>query len=213
MTVAALQALIDSEIPGIRRLPAPRLTSITSRGGSNVDASTAVAVSMYRGGETVAAITEATGLTPDRIGAAVTAAGALFVADPAPTAPAPPQEQAAEALIAWGMQHPASRMQRLADQARTALADLQQAQRKEREVTAAEEQLQQAKQLLAAAEEALRTAKGARPPAAASDARPDRDEAALIRAWAREHGEQVGSVGVIPRRLVDAYRAATRDAA
>ncbi|MCC9307734.1 Lsr2 family protein [Kitasatospora sp. RB6PN24] len=163
-----------------------------------MDAETAVAVSMYKDGATIAAITEATGLTQDQLAAAVTATGIPFAARTAAADPA-------GALIAWGMQHQSSRMQRLAEQARAALADLQQAQRREAVVSAAENRVQQAKEQLLAAEQALRAAKGSSATSAPSRSRPDRVEGARIRAWAREHGHQVGTAGIIPRHVVDAY--------
>jgi hypothetical protein len=207
MTIAALRALIDAEIPGIRRLPAPRLnrTPTTDRGGPTVDTETAVAVSMYKNGATVAAITDATGLTQNQLAEAVTATGTVFTTREQPTA------GPVGSLIAWGMQHPSSRMQRLAEQARTALTGLQHAQRTEAVVQAAEDRVQQAKQQLADAEQALRAAKGTNAPARSSEAskpRPDRAEYGRIRTWARKNGHQVGIAGVIPRQVVDAYRAA-----
>ncbi|WP_377271878.1 histone-like nucleoid-structuring protein Lsr2 [Peterkaempfera sp. SMS 1(5)a] len=130
----------------------------------------------------------------------------------------PKPEQAkpnsAEALIAWGMQHPSARMNRLAGQARTALADLQQSQRKEAAVSTAEEHVQKLKRQLAEAEKALRVAKGtngASSPAAKATPvadRPARDELDTIRTWARENGHEVADRGRIPRNVVDAYRAA-----
>ncbi len=164
----------------------------------------AVAVSMYKAGETVAAIITATGLDQDEIADAVRAAGHHFFAEPQDGSPAAPARNTPQGLIAWGMQHPSQRMQRLADQARTALADLQQARRREAVVTAAEERVRDAKQALADAQNALRTAKGT----VAAPGRPDRAEAAAIRAWAPGHGHHVGTAGMIPRAVVDAYRAA-----
>jgi alkaline phosphatase len=218
MTIAALRAIQDGEFPEVRRLPAPRLNR-TPRKEEQVDTQTAVAVSMYKHGETVAAITQATGLTQDQIGAAVTATGVPFVADrytiraTGPELPPPAKTAApstAEALIAWGMGHGSPRVQRLADQARAALADLQQAQRKEAAVTGAEELVRRAEQQLADAKAALRTAKGSSAPATAGTTsdRPTTEECAAIRAWARENGVEVGAVGTPARRVIDAYRAA-----
>jgi hypothetical protein len=167
---------------------------------------------MYDDNEPLTEITRATGLTQTQIGKAVTAAGRPFIVLRESASPsAEPELVTAAALIAWGMQHPNSRMNRLADQARTALADLQQAQRRSTAVSAAEERLREAREQVAAAEEALRAAKGTKAPAPTPVAgtRPDKAEAALIREWAREHGHPVGTVGVISRDLVDAYRAAT----
>ncbi|KDN83449.1 hypothetical protein [Kitasatospora cheerisanensis] len=90
----------------------------------------AVAVSMYKAGETVAAIIDATGLDQDEIADAVRAAGHHFFAEPQDGSPAAPARNTPQGLIAWGMQHQSPKMQRLADQARTALADLQQARRR-----------------------------------------------------------------------------------
>ncbi|MFI9304814.1 histone-like nucleoid-structuring protein Lsr2 [Kitasatospora aureofaciens] len=173
-----------------------------------MNAETAVAVSMYKAGETVAAIIEATGLTQDEIGAAVTRAGNVFFAETVQQGSSAP---AAAALITWGMEHSNARIQRLADQARTALADLQQARRREQVVTAAEERVRQAEQQLAEARQALRNAKGR--PAETTELRPDKAELAEIRAWAAEHGHQVAPVGLVPRAVVDAYRAAQQETA
>lgn len=174
-----------------------------------MDTQTAVAVSMYKTGETVATIIEATGLTQDQIGAAVTASHIPFVADRATDGPAPVP---ASVLISWGMQHSNARIQRLADQARAALADLQQAQRREQVVSAAEERVRLAEQQLADARRALRDAKG-RPVEAADGARPDRAELAAIRTWAADSGHQVAPVGLIPRAVVEAYRTAQQEPA
>ncbi|MFD0404988.1 histone-like nucleoid-structuring protein Lsr2 [Kitasatospora sp. NPDC127116] len=175
-----------------------------------MDTETAVAVSMYKAGETVAAIIEATGLNQDEIGAAVTKNGNVFFAEtPQPEQAAAP---AAAALITWGMGHANARIQRLADQARAALADLQQARRREQVVSAAEEGVRQAEQLLANARRALRDAKG-RPAEATHSGRPDRAELAEIRTWAAAHGHQVAPVGLIPRAVVDAYRTAQQEPA
>lgn len=199
MTVAALRALIDSELPDVVRPPAPRIRPRTPKEGP-VNAEEAVAVSMYKDGEDLDTITAATGLTQDEIGAAVTATGTPFVVGRGMA----PSGAPVQSLIAWGMQHPSSKLQRLADQARTALADLQQAQRREAVVTAAEEQVQKLRQALSDAEANLRKAKGA----PVQSGRPDRAEAAQIRAWAAAAGHTVAPVGLVPRAVVDAYRAA-----
>lgn len=167
-----------------------------------MDTATAVAVSMYKTGETVAAIVEATGLTQDEIGAAVTSTGTPFVADRGQP-PAAPGLAAAE-LITWGMQQSAGRMQRLAETARIALADLQHAKRQAEVVAAAEEQVRTAKERLAAAEQALRTAKsGGGAPSSSTTSDPAENK--LIRAWARERGHHVAVGGIIPRHIVSAY--------
>ncbi|WP_457028079.1 Lsr2 family DNA-binding protein [Kitasatospora sp. P5_F3] len=208
MTIAALRALIDSALTDTHQRPA------STGGPSTVDTQTAVAVSMYRDGETVPVITRATGLTQDQIGAAVAASGTLFVAGrtdstPPPASTAGPTRSLTPAeLITWGMQHDSPRMHRLADQARTALADLQQAQRRAAVVAAAEAQVQQARQQLADAEQALRSAKGTRAATVPAGPKPDRAMYGQIRAWASENGHRVAVAGVIPRHVVDAYHAA-----
>lgn len=173
-----------------------------------MDSAATHAVAMYKAGDPIANITADTGLTEHQIAAAVTRSGTPFITEKTANTAKP---SASDSLIAWGMQHANTRMQRLAEQARTALADLQQAQRKEAVVTAAEERLAEARQQLADAEQALRTAKGSASPASSSN-RPDKAEAALVRAWARDNGHQVGTAGVVPRHLVDAYRAAVTPA-
>lgn len=194
MTIAALNRLLDRTDP---RPSPPQLPA----GGSTVDTATAVAVSMYKTGEPVAAIIEATGLTQDQVGAAVTSAGTPFVADRGQP-PATPGLAAAE-LITWGMRQPAGRMQRLAETARVALADLQHAKRQAEVVAAAEAQVRAAKERLATAEQALRTAKSGS--SAPSSSTSDPAENKLIRAWARERGHHVAVGGIIPRHIVNAY--------
>jgi hypothetical protein len=132
----------------------------------------------------------------------------------APTTEAEPVTiSVAEMLMAWGMQHDSSRMQRLAGQARAALAELQQAKRREAAVSDAEARVQRARQQLAAAEKALKAAKGGTPastPAAKAVAADDasKEERAEIRAWARAQGMEVADQGRIPRDVTAAYRAA-----
>ncbi|KDN86718.1 Lsr2 family DNA-binding protein [Kitasatospora cheerisanensis] len=209
MTIAALRTLVDAELPDVQRPTAPRIRPTNRpRGGPAVDTERAIAVSMYKTGEYIATITQATGLGQDEIAAAVEEAGYKFAPDAPGDEPTDPAADTAETLIAWGMRHSSARMQRLADQARTALADLQQASRREAVVTAAEEKVHAAEQALAAARDELRAAKGA--PAASG--RPDRAEAAAIRAWANQHGHTVGTFGMIPAPIVAAYRAANKEA-
>lgn len=171
-----------------------------------MDTATAVAVSMYKDGSNVADIIEATGLTQDQIGAAVTRTGTVFHADAVPLRPA----LVASELISWGMEHPAARMRKLAETARAALADLQQAKRLAEVVAAAEAKVTAARERLEAAEKVLRAAKSGA--GTTTSAGRDTTENRLIRAWARERGHHVAGGGIIPRAIVDAYRAAQQEA-
>jgi uncharacterized protein YgbK (DUF1537 family) len=130
------------------------------------------------------------------------------VASREPATPAEPVPWSATSLIDWGRRHSNSRIQRQAEQARAALANLQQAQRKEAVVSAAEERLRELQQQVAEAEQALREAKGLGAPTTVTVPRADGNEAALIRTWAREQGYPVNDRGVLPTRVVLEYRAA-----
>ncbi|GAA1977185.1 Lsr2 family DNA-binding protein [Kitasatospora viridis] len=169
-----------------------------------MDAETAVAVSLYKNGATVADIAEVTGLTQHELAAAVTGTGAPF-------AVRTPTNDPSGMLITWGQQHGTKGMQRLAETARNALAGLQEAHRNEAVVEAARARVRAAREQLATAEQALRTAQGTAPKKSAAAApavpRPDRAEGALIREWARARGHQVGSAGAIAQDLIVAYRA------
>lgn len=131
--------------------------------------------------------------------------------DPADSVPA-----TAEALIEWGAAQQSSRLQTLAGKARAALTDLRQAAARESKVAAAEDRIARLKAQLANAEKDLRAAKGT--PAAAKAGSSSKPEPAedypAIRAWAREHGVDVGAVGRPARAVIEAYHAAqARDVA
>lgn len=123
--------------------------------------------------------------------------------------PAAEPPSTAEALIAWGAAHPITRIQGLAAKARAALADLRQASEREGKVAAAEARIARIKAQLVNAEQDLRAAKGATAAKAADPAKvgPVEDYPA-IRAWAREHGVDVGAVGRPARAVIDDYHAA-----
>lgn len=131
----------------------------------------------------------------------------------APAGPAAEPPSTADALIAWGAAHPTTRVQGLAAKARAVLNDLRQASEREGKVAAAEDRIARIKAQLANAEQDLRAAKGT---AAAKAAAPVQvgpaEDYAAIRAWAREHGVDVGKVGRPARAVIEAYHAAHADA-
>jgi hypothetical protein len=130
-----------------------------------------------------------------------------------PTTPAPAPSATAEALIAWGTAHASSRVQALAGKASGALADLRQAYERDSKVQAAEAKIARLKAQLANAEKDLRAAKGTAPAKSTSTPTPGpAEDYKAIRAWAREHGVEVGAVGIPTRAVMDAYHAAHADA-
>ncbi len=106
-----------------------------------------------------------------------------------------------EALIAWGTAHSSSRVQTLAGKARGALADLRQTAERETKVAEAEDRVALLKAQLENAQKDLASAKGTTTPKAGEDY-------TAIRAWARDHGIEVGAVGRPKREVVEAYHAA-----
>jgi hypothetical protein len=125
-----------------------------------------------------------------------------------PTAAATPQLLTHEALIAWGGAHPSSRVQALAGKAAGALGDLRQAYARDGKVAAAEARVARLKVQLENAQKDLAAAKGAKAKPASTPKAPPAEDYAAIRAWARQTGMVVASVGIPARVVIDAYRAA-----
>lgn len=216
-----------TELLQMLALPDPRVPQANHtdhQEGGEVDAYNAVAVSMYKDGHPVVAITEATGLSSDEIAAAmkatarppaptIKAAAIPPAASPAPdtVAPqAPAPLTGTEELLAWGEQHTSSRVQTLAARARTSLAELAQARGKEQAVAAIEARVKELQEQLAKAQSELRETKtGSAPPAAAEASKYSREDRTRIRQWARQNGHEVADTGIIPRRIYDAYETAT----
>jgi hypothetical protein len=127
-----------------------------------------------------------------------------------PASPATAQPVTHEALIAWGNAHATSRVQSLAGKATGALADLRQAYERDGKVSAAEARVARLKAQLDNAQRDLAAVKSGKAKPASTSAQAKEDYPA-IRAWAREHGVDVGSVGIPARSVIDAYRAAHAD--
>lgn len=125
-----------------------------------------------------------------------------------PPTPAANQPATAEALIAWGTTHASSRVQALAGKATGALGDLRQAYERDGKVSAAEARVARLKAQLDNAQRDLAAAKGAKAKAATPPKAQPTEDYPAIRAWAREHGVEVGSVGVPARAVIEAYHAA-----
>lgn len=124
--------------------------------------------------------------------------------------PAPPPQppvladagtQPAPVLIAWGEQHPSSRIKSLAKRASTALEALGRERQQAAAIADAEASIVRLRKQLEAAEQRLRTVKG-------TAANPPSGELAKIRTWANENGYQVAPHGLIARHVLEAYEAA-----
>ncbi|WP_225825646.1 Lsr2 dimerization domain-containing protein [Streptomyces naphthomycinicus] len=109
-------------------------------------------------------------------------------------------------LLAWGDQHDDPDIQAQAGRARAALAGLRQRYAADQELTALTSEEEQLAQRL----EAIRARKGELEPAKPKKRKTPRDyDAAMVRAWAREHGVDCPERGRVPKAVVDAWKQAT----
>lgn len=143
----------------------------------------------------------------------VAAMSAEPTATPPEPRPAPQLVQTAadvpltdETLLVWGANHTSTRYQALAARATSALTDLRKAYVQDAKVSAAEARIERLEAQLANAKADLAAAKGKPAKPATTTAAPV--DYAAVRAWGREHGYEVGTVGRPKRALVDAYLAA-----
>ncbi|MGC5543709.1 Lsr2 family DNA-binding protein [Streptomyces griseus] len=124
-------------------------------------------------------------------------------------------------LLDWATAHPATAVRNRATRITADLAELTERRDTEAAQREAEEKVARAKAELERAQEELRTVKaGTRTPAAAptgarngSGSGRTREELAAIRSWARENGHQVADLGMVPKRVQEAYDAAHQDSA
>ncbi|MEE1943283.1 histone-like nucleoid-structuring protein Lsr2 [Streptomyces sp. TRM 70361] len=180
----------------------------------------AMAVSMYYADQTMAEITQATGLSEAEITALVDAQERQFDVDATADTTTPATSQADTAgvagLLAWADGHELAGIRNRAARIRTDLAELSARCAAEAATRQAEERVAKLKAELEAAQAELRQAKTGRPaavPAAAAPARrgtpgKSRKELAAIRTWARANGHTVADHGMIPKKIVAAYEAA-----
>ncbi|MCT6782090.1 Lsr2 family protein [Streptomyces sp. CS7] len=144
----------------------------------------------------------------------------------APTMTTPPAtpltfSNPVQELLDWATAHPATAVRNRANRITADLAELTERRDTEAAQREAEEKVARAKAELERAQEELRTVKaGTRTTAAAptgartgSGSGRSREELAAIRSWARENGHQVADLGMVPRRVLEAYDAAHQDSA
>lgn len=127
------------------------------------------------------------------------------------TAPAAPPEATAKPLVAellkWGDEHSDPGVQDQAARARAALAGLRQRHAADQELTAITTEAEQLEKRLAelrAREQELAPAKKPK-----SKRTPVDYPAAEVRAWAAANGYDCAPLGRVPKKIVDAWRAAT----
>lgn len=122
-------------------------------------------------------------------------------------------------LLDWATAHPAAQVRNRANRITADLAELTERRDTEAAQREAEEKVARAKAELERAQEELRTVKaGTRttagvPTAARTGSGRSREELATIRSWARENGHQVADLGMVPKRVLEAYDAAHQDSA
>jgi len=114
-------------------------------------------------------------------------------------------------LLKWGDEHPDKAVQDKAVQARTALDELRTRHTADQELTAISDEAAQLEKRLA--ELRAREAELAPKKKRKSSSRVRDYDTRAVRAWAGANGVDCPRVGQIPKRVLDAWRAATRPAA
>ncbi|MEU9677812.1 histone-like nucleoid-structuring protein Lsr2 [Streptomyces parvus] len=228
-TITALLPLI----PETGGQPAMTTTAATqtSPPGPGLSAFVAMAISMHANGDSDQAICESTGLSDTELRDLVAdqaltlprpSTGAPGAGTPAIDVPVIPLtvSNSVQELVDWAAAHPAAVVRNRATRITADLAELTERRDIEAAQREAEEKVARARADLEKAQEELRTVKaGTRSTAAVSTAARtggsgrSRDELAAIRAWARAHGHQVADLGMVPKRILEAYDAAHQDSA
>ncbi|WP_030800096.1 Lsr2 dimerization domain-containing protein, partial [Streptomyces sp. NRRL F-3273] len=177
----------------------------------------AMALSMHTNGDSAQTIREATGLSATELSNLIATHGTPREA----TAPAAidvpviplPISNAVQELLDWAAAHPTAAVRTRATRITTDLTELTERRDTEAAQRQAEEKVARIKADLERAQEELRTVKaGTRTTAAAtatsrtgSGSGRTREELAAIRTWARAHGHQVADLGMVPKRILEAY--------
>ncbi|MGI5532532.1 Lsr2 family DNA-binding protein [Streptomyces syringium] len=178
----------------------------------------AVAISMHNNGDSDEAVREATGLSEQEL--------SDLIADQVPTPPNTPVSSSSLAvpvsagiheLLTWAGSHPLAGIRSRAARITADLAELSERRESEAAQHEAEERVAKLKAALEQAQADLRTAKaGTRTSSTATSNAPTpirmglgsgrtKEELAVIRAWAREHGHKVADQGMIPKRVLKAF--------
>ncbi|MEU6503897.1 histone-like nucleoid-structuring protein Lsr2 [Streptomyces californicus] len=183
----------------------------------------AMALSMHTNGDSDQKIREATGLNATELSNLIatqagmpreaTAPAAIDV----PVTPLPVSTPVQE-LLDWAAAHPAAAVRNRATRISTDLAELTERRDTEAAQRQAEEKVARIKADLERAQEELRTVKAVTRTTAAATATSrtgsgsgrTREELAAIRTWARAHGHQVADLGMVPKRIQEAYDTAHR---
>ncbi|MEU3464784.1 hypothetical protein ABZ721_33150 [Streptomyces sp. NPDC006733] len=171
---------------------------------------TATARDMLAAGACVQDIIDATGLTSGEIAAIAESAGLTQAhADQAAQDAARQGEKLLD-LLAWGEQHSVRSTQALAARARTALTELDTRRTREQEVQEASDEIARLERAITATRAKLSTAKGGtstRRTAPATTKTPARTcEHRQARAWAKVQGLDCPTVGIVPARILTAWR-------
>ncbi|MFD6874507.1 MULTISPECIES: hypothetical protein [unclassified Streptomyces] len=165
--------------------------------------SAAVVMQMHRDGYSDQQIADQTGAALADVTAIISTHKTL-VARGAITAPeAPPAVPDAVALLAWGTNHQAAAVRQYADRALSALEALQTRHQAEAELQRVTSQVDKLTQQLARLKEREAELKG-KGKGAGRDYSP-----AEVRAWAQEAGLDCAPAGIVPKALVEQWRAAT----
>ncbi|MGY4966634.1 Lsr2 family DNA-binding protein [Streptomyces sp. 900105245] len=183
----------------------------------------AMAISMHNNGDSEQTIREATGLSETELSDLIANQVLGLPSDTDATAIdvpviALPVTNAVQKLLDWAAAHPAAGVRSRAARITADLAELSERRDSEAAQREAEAKVAKAKADLERAQEELRTVKaGTRTTTVATAPTPiraglgsgrSREELAVVRAWAREHGHQVADQGMVPKRVLEAYDAA-----
>ncbi|MFE9404791.1 histone-like nucleoid-structuring protein Lsr2 [Streptomyces sp. NPDC006530] len=115
-------------------------------------------------------------------------------------------------MLGWAEQHPLASVRSHAARIRRDFADLTERRTNELAVDQAADEVARITAELAQAKNKLKALKhGTAPTATAAKptgAQRSKEENTAIRTWAREHGYQVGTGGIIKQEIIDAFEAA-----
>lgn len=203
---------------------APTMTNTPA--ASALSAHEAMAISMHNNGDTEQAIREATGLSEAELSdlladqvLGLPRAAADAPAIDVPVVPLAVSNEIQE-LLDWAAAHPAASVRSRAARITADLSELTDRRASETAQREAEGKVAKAKTELEKAQEELRTVRagkaGTRTTTAAVPtpirtglgSGRTREELAVIRTWAREHGHQVADAGMVRKAVLEAYDAA-----
>ncbi|WP_405710033.1 hypothetical protein OG264_15980 [Streptomyces xanthophaeus] len=171
--------------------------------------SAAVVMQMHRDGYSDQQISDQTGAALADVRAILDTHKSLVARGDIPAVKAPPPVPDAVALLAWASGHSAAAVRRHADRALSALEAIGVQHRQETELRTVATEVARLEQRLAALKTREAEIKGRGRPKIPSTA-PARDYTpSEVRAWAQQAGVDCPPMGIVPKPVLAAWRAAT----